>query len=158
MRIDWLCACPRHLPALAQAHVQAFGALQPGWSLEQASAEFRAHDRAAVIPSTLVALDDTGDWLGSVSLLREDHPQVPQYSPWLASLYVRPPVRGRGIGQALVGRAVSEAGALGVGRLYLYCTAAVAGWYRQLGWQHHQSLQLGPLALQVLAIDCTEHA
>jgi len=158
VRIDWLCAWPQHVAPLAAAHVEAFGALQPGWTVEHAAAELASHDRPSMIPSSLVAVDGAGDWLGSVSLLREDHPQIPQYSPWLASLYVRPQARGRGLGRALVQRAVAEAGAAGTGRLHLYCTATLAGWYAAQGWRLHESLQLGPLALQVLAIDCTEHA
>ena len=158
VRIDWLCAWPQHVASLAGAHVQAFGALQPGWTVDEATGELAAHDRPGMIPATLVALDAGGGWLGSVSLLREDHPQITRYSPWLASLYVRPQARGHGLGRALVRRAVAEAAALGTLRLYLYCTAALAGWYLAQGWRHHQSLQVGPLALQVLAIDCTEYA
>jgi len=154
MRIDWLSAHPRHAAALAQAHVAAFGALQPEWTAGQALAELRAHDRPAVIPSTLLALDAAGGWLGSVSLLDEDHPGIHQYTPWLASLYVRPEARGGGIGRALVARAVAEAGALGVSTLYLYCTPALVAWYLRLGWREQQRLQLGPLLVHVLAIDC----
>ncbi len=158
MRIDWLSAHPRHAAALAQAHVQAFGGLLPDWTTAQALAELRAHQRPATIPCTLVALDDDGDWLGSVSLLAEDHPGIPQCSPWLASLYVRPEARAAGTGRALVARAVAEAGALGVETLYLYCTPAVAGWYLGLGWRGHELLHLGPLVVHVLAIHCREQA
>ena len=157
MRIDWLAAHPQHAAALAAAHVQAFGALLPDWTVAQALAELRAHDRAATIPSTLVALDGAGDWLGSVSLLAEDHPHIPQYSPWLASLYVRPEARGAGVGRALVARAVAEAGSLGTQVLHLYCKPDIAGWYRTLGWREHELLRLGPLEVHVLAIDCREH-
>lgn len=158
MRIDWLSAHPRHAAALARAHVAAFGALLPDWTVAEALAELRSHDRPATIPSTLLALDGGGGWLGSVSLLAEDHPDVPQYSPWLASLYVRPEARGRGVGRALVARAVAEAGALGTRTLYLYCASDMAVWYRGLGWREHEVLRLGPLLVHVLATDCLEHA
>jgi len=157
VRIDWLSAHPGHAAGLAAAHVQAFGALLPDWTVEEALVELRSHDRAATIPSTLVALDEAGDWLGSVSLLAEDHPDIPQYSPWLASLYVRPEARGAGIGRALVARAVAEAGQVGTRTLYLYCKPDVAGWYRTLGWRDHDLLRLGPLEVHVLAIDCGNH-
>jgi len=157
MRIDWLRDHPRHVDALAAAHVEAFGALLPDWTVAQAAADLRSHTRARAIPTTLLALDaEGGDWLGSVSLLREDHEGIRQYSPWLASLYVRPQARGQSVGAALVARCVAEAAALGVARLYLYCTSAMAGWYRALGWSDHALVVLGPLRVQVMAIDCRE--
>lgn len=154
MRIAWLRDHPWHVETLAAAHVEAFGALLPDWTLAQAAAELRTHTRACAIPSTLLALDEHGDWLGSVSLLHEDHEHIRQYSPWLASLYVRPQARGHGVGAALVARCVAEAAALGVARLYLYCTATMAGWYRTLGWRDHDVVVLGPLQVQVMAVNC----
>ncbi|AKC87268.1 GNAT family N-acetyltransferase [Pseudoxanthomonas suwonensis] len=156
MRIAWLRDHPWHVDALAAAHVEAFGALIPDWTVQQAVQELRSHTRARAIPTTLLALDEAGDWLGSVSLLQEDHQRIRQYSPWLASLYVRPQARGRGVGAALVARCVAEAAALGVRRLHLYCTAALAGYYAVLGWREHAQVALGPLQVQVMAIECAE--
>ena len=154
MRIAWLREHPQHIEALAVAHVEAFGALLPDWTVEQVVAELRSHLPVQAIPSTLLALDADGEWLGSVSLLHEDHEHIRQYSPWLASLYVRPEARGQGVGAALVARCVAEAAALGVARLYLYCTGTVADWYRRLGWRDHATVVLGPLQVQVMAVDC----
>lgn len=156
MRIDWLRGHPHHIDGIAAAHVEAFGALIPDWTVDEAARELRSHTAARAIPTTLLALDDGGDWLGSVSLLREDHRRIRQYSPWLASLYVRPRARGQGVGAALVARCVAEAAALGVGHLYLYCTPALVAYYRALGWRAHAPVVLGPLHLQVMAIDCGE--
>ncbi len=142
------------MDTLAASHVDAFGALLPDWTDPyQAAAELRTHTRACAIPSTLLALDEVGDWLGSVSLLQEDHEHIRQYSP-LAGQPVRAPVRTRpwrrrGAGRALRGRSRR----LGVGRLYLYCTATMAGWYRTLGWRDHDTVVLGPLQVQVMAVD-----
>lgn len=161
MEIAYLCDHPVIAPALAQAHVDAFGALLPDWTVEQALEELKTHDRRRAIPTTLVAMGHTatepvatepGDWLGSVSLLQNDHDDIRQYSPWLASLYVKPEARGRGAGRLLVTRCVQEAAALGVSRLYLYCTDTV-DYYRSLGWQVHDELQLGPLFVTVMSID-----
>jgi len=131
--------------------VQAFGDLLPEWTVEQAEAELRAQ-RDGEIPCTWLAEDDDG-WLGSVSLLHDDHEQIRGWSPWLASLYVQPQARGRGIGAQLVAHCVVAAARLGVPRLYLYCEAAMLPWYRALGWEEHQQLQLGPLAITVMRID-----
>lgn len=136
---------------LARAHVQAFGALLPEWTVEQAETELRAQ-RDHGIPCTWVA-EDGADWLGSVSLLHDDHEQIRGWSPWLASLYVRPEVRGRGVGASLVRHCVACAARLGVRRLYLYCEAGKVPWYRALGWEEHVRLPLGPLAVTVMRID-----
>lgn len=152
MEIAYLCDHPRLVPALAQAHVDAFGAHLPDWTVEQAGAELAAHARRHAIPTTLLALRDD-DWLGSVSLLHDDHQHIPQYSPWLASLYVRPEARGQGAGATLVRACVQEAAALGIAVLYLYCVPALVSFYRALGWREHDCHILGPLQIVVMACD-----
>lgn len=142
---------PEALPAVAAAHVQAFGSLLPDWSLAQAEQELSDQQRDA-IPCTWLAEDAQG-WLGSVSLLHDDHEQIRGWSPWLASLYVQPRARGMGVGAMLVRHCITQAAVLGVPTLYLYCEAAMVAWYVSLGWRVHTELQLGPLAITVMAID-----
>ena len=153
MRIACLCEHPQHLPSLAQAHVQAFGALLPDWNVVQAQAELVTHGRDDAIPTTWIALDDDAGWQGSVSLLRNDHDDIRQYSPWLATLYVRPEARAAGVGAALVRHCVQAAARMGVPRLYLYCTDARVAYYARMGWQPHDRIVLGPLRVVVMAID-----
>lgn len=153
MRIGYLCDHPRHRSPLAQAHVEAFGGLLPKWTHAEALAELESHRRRRAVPTTVVALE-RGRWLGSASLLRNDHEDIRQYSPWLASLYVRPESRGRRVGAALVDRCVADAAALGITRLYLYCIEDLCPWYRRLGWSEHDRIPLGPLRVVVMAIDC----
>jgi predicted N-acetyltransferase YhbS len=136
---------------VAAAHVQAFGELLPDWTATQAADELRTPSGSDGLPRTWLACED-GQWLGSVSLLQEDHAQLPQYSPWLASLYVRAEARGQGIGQALVAHAITQAAALGVATLYLYCAPAMHDYYRQQGWHVEGKLQLGPLAVVVMYV------
>ncbi|WP_312370667.1 GNAT family N-acetyltransferase [Stenotrophomonas sp.] len=139
------------LPAIARAHVQAFGTLLPDWTVAQAEAELAGQQRDD-IPCSWLAMEGD-DWLGSVSLLHDDHEQIRGWSPWLASLYVSPAARGKGVGAALVAQCVAQAAVLGVAQLYLYCEAPMVGWYRSLGWRVHAELQLGPLAITVMALD-----
>ncbi len=154
MRIVNLQDRPELLPALAAAHVQAFGNLLPDWTREQAESELRAQQRDA-IPCTWL-MEDDGGWLGSVSLLHDDHEQIRGWSPWLASLYVQPRARGAGAGAQLVRYCVAQAAGLGVATLYLYCEAPMVDWYLSLGWHVHTTLQLGPLAITVMAIDARQ--
>ena len=101
---------PELLPALAAAHVRAFGSLLPEWTEAQAEAELRAQQRDS-IPCSWLAEDESG-WLGSVSLLHDDHEQIRGWSPWLASLYVDEAARGKGVGATLVAaEVVAVAGA-----------------------------------------------
>ena len=54
-------------------------------------------------------------------------------SPWLADVFVAPNHRRHRVGAALVRRAVDDATALGVRRLYLY-TPNTELFYSRLGW------------------------
>jgi N-acetylglutamate synthase-like GNAT family acetyltransferase len=85
------------------------------------------------IPTTLVAMTD-GKPAGSISLLAEDMDTHPELTPWLASLYVAPEMRRRGIGAALVRRLVAEARPLGIPKFYLY-TPSEEKFYAGLGWR-----------------------
>ncbi|MFO3704683.1 GNAT family N-acetyltransferase [Xanthomonas codiaei] len=157
VRIACVAETPQHLPAIAQAHLQAFGALLPDWTLDQALDELRSHTRDDVIPTTWIALD-RAHWLGSVSLLDTDDARLGDWSPWLASLYVRPQARGQGIGQALVAHCVQAAARLKVPLLYLYCQPALVPFYQRLGWQTHTELLLGPMQIVVMRIAPQETA
>ncbi|WP_349779432.1 GNAT family N-acetyltransferase [Xanthomonas sp. WHRI 7065] len=151
MRIACVADTPQLLPAIAQAHLQAFGSLLPDWNFDQALSELRSHTRDGVIPTTWVALDQA-QWLGSVSLLENDDSRIRQWSPWLASLYVQPQARGQGIGEALVTHCVQAAARMGVPALYLYCQPVLVPFYQRLGWQTHAELLLGPMQIVVMCI------
>lgn len=132
LEIDWLGGHMELAATLAAWHYAEWGALLPGWSESAALEELLGHAAPRRIPATLVALVDAAP-VGSVSLVAADHQSLLQLSPWLASLYVAPAWRRRGIGAALVGRCVAEAAALGVDALFLYTFGEVR-FYRRLGW------------------------
>lgn len=142
MRIDYLADHLELAPLLAAWHYREWMALLPDWTLEQAADELRSHVGRRQIPTTFVAVE-CGQPLGSASLLEADLDRWEHLSPWLASVYVVPECRGRGLGRLLVMRAVDEARALGVPALYLF-TAGQEAYYHRLGWSplervtHHQ--------------------
>jgi predicted N-acetyltransferase YhbS len=70
-------------------------------------------------------------------LLEADLDGWDHLSPWVASVFVTPEFRGRGLGRELVSRVVEEAKALGVTAVYLF-TAGQAGYYQKLGWEPWQ--------------------
>lgn len=117
---------------LARWHHAEWGALMPYWSEADARAEFASHTERHAVPTTLVALRD-GVLVGSVSLVARDFEEWSHLTPWLASLYVTPAARGRGLGRELVRRAVAEAALLGVDRLHVIA-AESESFYTRLGW------------------------
>jgi len=84
------------------------------------------------IPTTYVAIAGE-QLLGSACLVKHDMDTRPELSPWLAGVFVAPSQRRRGIGAALIQKAVEEAGLLGIERLYLY-TLTSDTFYLKLGW------------------------
>ena len=126
---------------LARWHIDEFGHLYPHdvWNEQIAVAEFKAMSTVGVLPSTWVAFDggdrSVAGVLGSVSLIAtDDLPGHEHVGPWLASLFVHPRARGRGLGRRLVEHALQAARARGHDDVYLF-TAGQTEYYRQRGWR-----------------------
>lgn len=131
MEIDYLVDHPEFIPALARWHHAQWSDLSPEGTIEHRMEELRAHVRGGV-PTTVVAHED-GVLLGSASLVESDMDTRPDLAPWLASVFVAPEHRRRGIGSVLVERVVDEARALGVDTLHLF-TMDQEPLYARLGW------------------------
>ncbi len=147
-----IAARPALAPALARWHHAEWAPLYSGWTLAVAEAELRDHARREGIPTTLVALHGEA-CLGSASLVREDAPEFTALGDaWLASLYVRPEARGRGLGASLVRAIVALAAREGLPRLCLF-TPAHAGFYERLGWRAFASAELRGQPVQLMDIE-----
>ena len=85
------------------------------------------------IPIAFVALDKSDDIAGTASLVFDDLEGDPR-NPWLASVFVPPSQRRKGVASVLVGTVERAAQRLGYSRLYLFTTSASA-LYAGLGWQ-----------------------
>lgn len=85
------------------------------------------------IPFAMVAHDGT-EFLGTSSVIASDLAERPQFSPWVAAVWVEPQARRRGIGGALVDRAAQGCFALGVDRAYLCARLERSDFYEGLGW------------------------
>jgi GNAT superfamily N-acetyltransferase len=150
-RIVPLADLPALVDVLAERHHAEWGALMPGWSHAHARAELTDHANRRRVPTTLVAVDVDGEPLGSVSVVDEDAPEFADRSPWLASLYVWPRARRRGLGARLVEAAVELAAACGVPRLHLF-TPDHRAWYEALGWQWSARRPLGAVDVDLMWI------
>jgi predicted N-acetyltransferase YhbS len=132
MRIENLNGHPDFIPTLAAWHHAQWGELNPAKTLETRITAIQKHLSGAPIPVTFVAVE--GDEpLGSASLVEHDLPSRMDLMPWLASVYVVPGRRRRGIGGKLVRRVMEEAARLDVETLYLF-TLDQERFYAELGW------------------------
>ena len=135
MRIEYLVDYPQYLRQLAEWHHAEWSKYNPGDTVEKRMERMQAHLVKRQIPTTFIALD--GDTLtGSACILEQDMPREGgrhDLTPWLASVYVSPEFRNRGVGSALVTRVEQEARDLGVVTLYLY-TPDRESLYARLGW------------------------
>src|SRR5690606_15878244 len=75
------------------------------------------------------------EFLGTVSLIASDMDCRPQYSPWVAALWVDEQYRAQGIGKALLEQSKRAAFQAGFRTVYLCATADKHAYYAQRGWQ-----------------------
>ena len=150
MQIEYLADHPELIPTLARWHFAEWNGLVPGWSYPGAISDLESHHGRGSMPETLVAIAGS-EVLGSVSLLAQDLPDLPPYTPWLASLFVAPDHRGRGVGHALVARVIEDARTIGADRLHLLTTDAER-FYTRLGFQVLDRLEYQGFSAAILGL------
>jgi GNAT superfamily N-acetyltransferase len=143
MEIKYLADRPDAIPTLARWHHEQWKHLNPGDSVERRIERLQTHLGKKQVPTTFVALSlpkqlgakaDRENILGSASLIAHDMDTHPELSPWLASVFVAPHARRRGIGTALIRRVIQETRALDLPQLYLFTTPDKKHFYARLGW------------------------
>lgn len=122
-----------------------------GYPLGYIAGRLRENVGPTPIPFALVAHDGE-TFLGTASVIASDLAERPQFTPWVAAVWVEPQARRHGIGTALVDRAMRDGFALGVDRLYLCARAQRSGYYERLGWTVIER-DIGPRQMNVLARD-----
>ncbi|MDD2325183.1 MAG: GNAT family N-acetyltransferase [Alphaproteobacteria bacterium] len=130
--IDYLETHPDLIPVCASWAFGQWGC-QSGGSFDRAKTRFTEGANRNGIPLTLVALSG-GKPAGMVSLWAEDFIGRPDLSPWMASVYVHPFHRKKGIALSLIKRLEEEAKRLGYEDIYLV-TEESKGLYEKNGWQ-----------------------
>jgi len=110
-----------------------WGHLNPGETLAQRVIRIQGKMNVDRVPIAFVALDDEGGIVGTASLIFDDLEGDPR-NPWLASVYVPPEQRKKGIASALVRTVEDAARRVGYTRLYLF-TSTAPKLYADLGWR-----------------------
>ncbi|MDF7800313.1 GNAT family N-acetyltransferase [Pontiellaceae bacterium B1224] len=123
---------PQHLPILASWHHAEWLHLNPEGSLEDRIEKMGLYLSDDPIPSTFIYVDQNR-LIGSAAVIEHDMDTHKELSPWLASVYVHPECRNRGIGSKLVRHVMQYIHQIGFSELYLFTEDQVS-FYSSLGW------------------------
>ena len=132
MKVHYLADHPEVVTKLAISLHGEWGHL-PGNSIDGRIHQLHLQQQRSALPCAFVAFEGE-NLAGSASFVEHDMITHPEWFPWLASVYVWPEFRRRGIGSALTERVVEEARALGHSRIYLFTTDQQR-LYLRLGWR-----------------------
>jgi GNAT superfamily N-acetyltransferase len=105
-----------------------------GHPLEYISGRLRDENlNADPIPFALVAHHGM-TFLGTSSVIKADLEERPQWTPWVAAVWVEENARRHGVGGALIDRATQDCFGLGFERAYLCARPPMTGFYEGRGW------------------------
>jgi GNAT superfamily N-acetyltransferase len=142
---------PEFIPTLAEWHHDQWADYNPGGSVEKRISMFEAEVDTDGFERTFVAV--SGDTLlGSASLVEHDMSTRMDLTPWLASVYVAPEHRKKGIASTLVRHIVAEAKDLVDGPLYLF-TPDQEKFYAGLGWEFLEETEFEGHRVTIMKID-----
>ena len=149
-RIVPLADRPDLVAPLADALWAFWGEIFPEKTVAVRTASLRARMNRDRLPVAVVAVAPDGGLLGTASILFDDMETRPDLNPWLATVFVLPGQRRRGLGAALCAAAEAEAWRLGVSRLHLF-TFDKRGYYAGLGWRDLETVDYAgqPTAIMV---------
>jgi predicted N-acetyltransferase YhbS len=131
-KIEFLADRPEFIPRLEEWHFREWAYLRPGDSVANRVRLLQERSGRTDLPVTFVASSAT-ELLGSAMLIHHEMDTHPQFTPWLAGVFVAPAHWGHGIGRALAEHVVREAAARGYSTVYLF-TPSASDFFSHLGW------------------------
>lgn len=133
MNIELLGQHLNALPELARLHHDEWRHLSPDKTLEDRIRRLQDMAASDDMPFMVVAIEGK-QLVGSAALVFEDMRTRKDLSPWLASVFVKPEFRRRGIATTLVRHIEKSAEQRGIKKLYLF-TEHARDLYARLGWR-----------------------
>ncbi|TAL38878.1 MAG: GNAT family N-acetyltransferase [Spirochaetes bacterium] len=137
-QIKPLAACPDYAPVLAYWSYNLWYRTRP-IDYDVLVKSYRQRTTANTIPLAWAAVDESMP-VGMVSLKNDDLWARKDLNPWLASLFVVPEFRRRGIAEELVAAVIGKARDLKLTMIYLFLDAKdetrLAEYYKARGWRY----------------------
>lgn len=131
-KIECLNLHPELIPKIAEIYTAEWDwHFCSEWNIN--SQEEMINDIKSNIDTTFIGLDvESGAFIGTVSILKEDLKSHLHLTPWITCLYVEPEMRCRGFGQQLVDFALKFANQ----KCYIWCYSPQAKlMYLKWGWK-----------------------
>ena len=136
LEVKQLSECPEQLTAVGTwIHEQWWSKRHN--TTDAIFSQLRTHRIKDKVPYTIVAIADDIP-VGSCCVIENDCLHRPQYSPWVAAVYVKPEMRNRGIASMMLQEAAVVASRINVGGLYIDCLATTARVYERNGWRIYE--------------------
>jgi GNAT superfamily N-acetyltransferase len=132
LQVKQLSECPEHLVTVGTWIYEEWWK-RPTNTAEVVLSRLRTHTRKDQVPFTVVALAD-GHPVGSCCVIENDCEHRPQYTPWVAAVYVKPEMRHRGVASLLLQEAAGIAERTHLNGLYIDCLSVTAPVYAKNGW------------------------
>ncbi|WP_203364668.1 GNAT family N-acetyltransferase [Bacillus sp. REN10] len=138
MKINLLCENEQYINDVSRMIYNEFVVPTSSQMTDQEVFHFFSNTHSSQFPITFVAILDE-QCVGTVSVFENDWKERPQYTPWLASLYVEPAYRSRKIGMQLIEAVIQQLDKLGYRELYLK-TESTSQYYHSQGWELIESV------------------
>lgn len=151
IKFDYLGLHPESIPIIAQWHQDQWQHISPDLTTQRRIKLYSTYTNTPDIPSCLLALVDNRA-AGSASLVASDMDSHPHLGPWLASVYVHPDFRRRGIATQLIEKILQTARQTGVKTLYLF-TPDQLNFYQKRGWKLIESGLYHGENIDIMAFD-----
>ena len=154
--VDYLANHPELAAELAQWSWKEWRVFYDarGRTLDDGIRSYRERAQVDSLPLALVAFAG-GKLIGTASLLVQDLPTRPELTPWLASVFVLPEWRQRGVASLLVRRALEEARRLKLPTLFLWTSSAEA-LYLKLGWRPLERTEYCGKRIVIMQLETSE--
>ena len=127
-----LSECPEHLETVGRWIYEEW------WRKRCDSPEvvfgwLRNHIKLDTVPYSVVALAE-GEPVGSCCVIENDCVHRPQYTPWVAAVYVKPDFRRQGVASTMLSEVAWIAARAHIKNLFIDCLAVTASVYEKNGW------------------------
>jgi GNAT superfamily N-acetyltransferase len=136
---DLLADRPEYIANLARWFYDEWGRGQERKQLSDYEGELMRRLNRDQLPLTVIG-QEAEIPVSTASLIYHEIPTLVDYEHWLASVYVVPGRRGRGLGNRTVRYICGLAAGMRIDELFLYTDANV-GFYESLGWLRLESVE-----------------